>query len=615
MEIDSNSQLQSYDVLRNWQLARLRDLARQEETKTLATPATFIEFDKAAIREFVAGSSASIPAEQERRSGVLLTMVLSWLAVQVLSIVSLMFTKADLIEGLKWWTDVTLMSLWHVPSHSLSGWPEKCSYCAFFVLPMAMAGTLPTGLVQDCARRVRLSTVDLSLSVTTLVIVCIAGWLILFSFDAPNPSEGLTLFPQNETALAQTLLAWSTIIFTLLFCVIKMLLASIQRAVELIYSLRRTSFADAGIGERSADLDAAMDQLRTFVLETIQRENAIADFSRTVILSFDKRFLVSALSPNVLMHWGYFQHDLLGRDLRKVIFADDLETFERTVNLTDKSHPLELVTRIRRSDNTIVDVQWFMEWSSKYNGFFAAGIDVTDRMNLERGRRSFLAQLTHDMRSPLSAINVSLSAIKSQNFGQLTAPGLLMVDRSQSGLMRILDLINEMLEAETLRSGRANLSKSNFDIGEVCQCVVNELLPLSAERQVTVKVACIDVTTNADKKLITRVFANIISNAIGFSPKQGTVEINIQVAAEMALVKICDQGPGIPLDYQQLIFERFGIAKRRDTSQRTSTGLGLSICRDIIVAHGGLIGVESKIGSGSTFWFTVPLAVATTASE
>jgi signal transduction histidine kinase len=109
----------------------------------------------------------------------------------------------------------------------------------------------------------------------------------------------------------------------------------------------------------------------------------------------------------------------------------------------------------------------------------------------------------------------------------------------------------------------------------------------------------------ADVCLVRRVLQNLISNAVSYTPSGGEVLIDLTPSLNEARVSVTDSGPGIALEYHQRIFEKFGQVE--DQSNRTGTGLGLTFCKLAIDALGGSIGLESEVGKGSTFWFTLPL--------
>ncbi len=112
----------------------------------------------------------------------------------------------------------------------------------------------------------------------------------------------------------------------------------------------------------------------------------------------------------------------------------------------------------------------------------------------------------------------------------------------------------------------------------------------------------------ADSELLRRILVNIIGNAIKFSPEGGAIRVSVRAEHRSVRVMVTDQGPGIPAEYHDKIFDKFGQVESRQTGRKYSTGLGLAFCKMAVEAQGGRIGLDSEIGAGSTFWFTLPIA-------
>ena len=111
----------------------------------------------------------------------------------------------------------------------------------------------------------------------------------------------------------------------------------------------------------------------------------------------------------------------------------------------------------------------------------------------------------------------------------------------------------------------------------------------------------------ADGSLLRRVVQNLLGNALKFTPDHGHITIGMEPGAGRLRVWIRDDGPGIPVEYREKIFEKFGQVEARVSRQKYSTGLGLTFCKLVVEAHGGAIGVDSEVGEGSTFWFEIPV--------
>jgi signal transduction histidine kinase len=141
--------------------------------------------------------------------------------------------------------------------------------------------------------------------------------------------------------------------------------------------------------------------------------------------------------------------------------------------------------------------------------------------------------------------------------------------------------------------------------------IVNEVAErfaaLAKGRKLSVKAPSAPVTLIADATLVTRVMQNLLGNAIKFTPKSGEIVLEIELADEIIRVSVQDSGPGIPPEHQEKVFDKFFQAEARQQGHKYSTGLGLTFCKLAVEAHGGRIGVTSKPGQGSIFWFELPV--------
>jgi signal transduction histidine kinase len=182
-------------------------------------------------------------------------------------------------------------------------------------------------------------------------------------------------------------------------------------------------------------------------------------------------------------------------------------------------------------------------------------------------------------------------------------------DRIKVVSKRMVDLINDLLDISAIESGQVTLEKEKLDL--------EKLLEESfASHKITAKKKSIDLkadfadklpTVYADSRRINQVVDNFITNAVKFSPPNTEITLKASEEKDYVRVSVIDQGQGIPKKEQGKLFEEFGKTSVRPTDGEKSTGLGLAIVKKIIVGHGGKVGVESEVGKGSTFYFTLPL--------
>ncbi len=592
-----------YNKLREWQLARLRNIAKEGAEKTATTPASLIASDKEAIRELI--KSASQPAAKQQPTSRLkiTSLPIFWFLAQVLALAGLYAQSGD--NPIIGYYNSTLACLIGQCRGDFITLGERFAFAAFFILPSVLLLLTPsasfqplhsprsTGLLSELQRFFS-SQKKIGFLLSALVLVS------TFSFIVLKPESTESCKTLAFTVLGISLGALSIAIFALRF-------TFSQREVldSKLDQIQKEISGEERKGSNGISL-FSIEKLELSMRELIQRERAIADFSKTVIVSFDKNMKIDAVSPSALMQWGYYQYEMLHKNFADFVFQEDLGQVDDGLGKAKEKGTFELVARIRRKDNTIADYNWYVDWSPRLDRFFVACDDVTDRMMLERARNDFIAQLTHDMRSPIAAVVMTLALFSEKVFGELPTKVYESIDRAQSGLSRVLDLINDILDTEKLHHSLHVIDAVNVDLFELCERVFSELQAISVEKKVGFELSGKNMQVPADFNLMTRVFSNLLSNAMSFSPAGSKVRVEVIESSDAAIVRIIDSGPGIHPDYQQMIFERYKTAKLV-SSKRVSTGLGLWISKEIVLAHGGKIGVESELGKGSTFWLSLPV--------
>ena len=225
---------------------------------------------------------------------------------------------------------------------------------------------------------------------------------------------------------------------------------------------------------------------------------------------------------------------------------------------------------------------------------------------LETLRDSLVHMVVHDLRSPLAAISACLEVIKwdaeEQHRHELAAD----VEMALHATRTIIRLVNSVLDVSKMEGTEMRLQLAPADIAAVARESIDELESLVGTRQLVRDWPEDPVMAVVDRDVVARVMQNLLGNALKFTPATGLITVAVEANDDMVRVAVLDTGPGIPREYRERVFEKFGQVDAVLRGQRFSTGLGLTFCRLAVEAHGGHIGVDSEVGRGSTFWFVLP---------
>jgi signal transduction histidine kinase len=225
-------------------------------------------------------------------------------------------------------------------------------------------------------------------------------------------------------------------------------------------------------------------------------------------------------------------------------------------------------------------------------------------------KSQFLANMSHELRTPLNAILGYTELILDNIYGDIPDKARATLERIQANGKHLLGLINDVLDLSKIEAGQLSLSLTDYSIKDVVHNVYGAVESLATAKNLGLKVELPKELPHAhgDERRLTQVLLNLVGNAIKFTDT-GEVAIRTSVANGSFTVAVRDTGPGIAEQDQAKIFEEFQQADSSTTKQKGGTGLGLAIAKRIIEMHGGRLWVESEVGAGATFSFTVPVNV------
>jgi PAS domain S-box-containing protein len=332
-----------------------------------------------------------------------------------------------------------------------------------------------------------------------------------------------------------------------------------------------------------------------------------------IIYRADREGRFTYANPVAARILGYSQEEILGTRYVDLIRADWRERvgefYQRQVGerVANTYYEFPAVTRDGREVWIGQNVQLVTE-GERLAGWQAVARDITGRREIDRMKDEFISMVSHELRTPLASMRGSLGLVAGGLTGTLDARGKRLVEIALQNTDRLARLVDDILDTERIAAGKLPVNPRPADAAELMERAAEPLREMAERAGVTLEVDPLPAALHADPDRVIQTLTNLLANAIKFSPEDGVVRLDARGRGPRVLFRVADQGPGIPHDRREVIFEPFRQLDSSDSRRKGGTGLGLAICRSIVREHGGEIWVEDAPGGGSLFCFTLPAA-------
>lgn len=310
---------------------------------------------------------------------------------------------------------------------------------------------------------------------------------------------------------------------------------------------------------------------------------------------------------------------LLGVSKKEKIGKSILENLkeEQLVSLVNESQDkddkeIELVSqkddtkRTLRASSAVIENE-----NGQSIGMVSVLSDITKQKELDQLKSSFVSNITHELRTPLVAIDKSIALILAKNAGEISPAQEEFLSIAQRNIKRLSNMINDLLDLSKLEAGKMKINVQPSSIAYVIEESTGALVNWSKTKSITIekKIENGLPGINIDPDRIIQVLTNLIGNAIKFTPNSGNITVGASLHGEgkEVMISVEDNGVGISKEDLANIFSKFYQAGERVASDINGTGIGLSIVKEIVELHGGKIWVESQKDAGAKFIFTLPL--------
>lgn len=372
-------------------------------------------------------------------------------------------------------------------------------------------------------------------------------------------------------------------------------------------------------------LDHVFHKMAEKLAESARKERAIIEHAVDVICSVDANLKFLAVNPASETVLGYRPDELIGTSCLDLVIPSEMEKVAARLKAIIKDQAVAgLETQLKQKSGTVIDVLWSLQWSPEENALFCVVHDISGSKEIERMKQEFVSMVSHDLRTPLSAIQGSIELFKEGMYDSNEESGKSALQKMYLSTNRLLALVNDLLDIEKLEAGKLVKDLKRTDVRDVVRKSIGSVAGFAEVHEVEVVSEAGETIILADEDRLVQAVVNLLSNAIKFSPQGSRVVIETEVVAsekngddpegvkDFLELRVVDKGRGISEEKAQKLFQRYSQAEKSDGKRGVGTGLGLAISKAIVEAHNGTIGVRSKVDEGSTFWFRIPVAAQIT---
>jgi PAS domain S-box-containing protein len=371
-----------------------------------------------------------------------------------------------------------------------------------------------------------------------------------------------------------------------------------------LYHLITQQAEQLGNTLRAAQEEASKRQA---ILESIAEGVMVADARGEVIM-------MNAAAERIL---GLRREEVLGRPIRHFTglygpaWQEWMASLQRWLSAPHGQPPTLFMRHELEPEGRFITVHAaLVMMGTEFLGIVSVFRDITAEVEADRAKAEFISTVSHELRTPMTSIKGYVDLLLMGSAGPLSEMQRRFLQIVRANADRLKTLVDDLLDISRIESGRLQLDLRPVPLEAAVEAVIISLKARLDEKRQQLEVDLPDALppVMADKDRLIQILMNLVSNAHKYTPEGGWIRIRARPQGEMVRVEVQDTGIGIPPEALPRIFERFYRVDDPRVQETPGTGLGLSIVKALVELHGGQIGVESEVGKGSTFYFTLPIA-------
>lgn len=356
------------------------------------------------------------------------------------------------------------------------------------------------------------------------------------------------------------------------------------------------------------------------------RYNLMMENKLVPLIIFNSKCKILDLSPAAASTLGYLKEELLGRDIYDFYYEAQESDFHDKMELLKKKGYCQREAILKDRNGNIIEVELYVSFLYEDN-YLLNFVDLTERKKSDSLKDEFISTISHELRNPLATIRISLELL---NYTYLERLKMLEQCKSKEEKLKVLEsidfwkdlrcfkaiassidqmsnLVNDLLDLTRIDMGKITLRKEKIYLAELLLSIVGDMQILNHKHNFVLDLEKgEDYLVIIDPVRFKQIILNLLSNAIKHSPPGKEIKVVLKKSNGKVIISITDQGPGIPAEEQEKVFERFYMGKKTKELDGGGLGLGLHICKRLVELHQGEIWLESQEGKGTTFYVSLP---------
>ena len=354
---------------------------------------------------------------------------------------------------------------------------------------------------------------------------------------------------------------------------------------------------------------ATLDRLlhaTAFALETVENdEKTLVENAADLICSLSESGAFLNVNPFAYRMLGWTPDELKERNLNELTIAEESFTCDARLRETRNSTNINVFDlRLQAADKNVIDTRWSCFWSDAQQAFFCVAHDITQTKNAERMKQDLVDMISHDLRSPLTSVSISLAILSRGAKGELPPQEKEKIDRAEKIVEQLIELVSDLLDFQKLSARKIELDAGVFKLSDVLKSAVTASESSAERKDIITEISGDAPNIRGDKQLLLQAFSAALDNAVKAAPDGSTISIEITEVGDTVQVRIIDQGAGLSDD--EISQLSLAVPTQKLSSSGNRSLLKFSICKQIIEAHNGNISFYSLKPSGHSFVIRLP---------